>query len=46
MGVPGEVGAQSQQQVPCGRIAAVAQVQPDLFGQRADTISSGGRGGE
>ena len=46
VGIPGEAGAEPQQQVPCGRIAAVAQMQPDLLGQRADAIGSGGRGGE
>ena len=46
MGVPGEVGAEPQQQDPCGRIAAVSQMQSDLLGQRADAIGSGGRGGE
>jgi hypothetical protein len=46
VGIPGEAGAEPQQQVPCGRIAAVAQMEPDLLGQRADTIGSGGRVGE
>ena len=43
MGIPGEVGAEPQQQVPRGRIAAVVQMQPDLLGQWADAI--GPRGG-
>jgi len=46
VGVAGQGIPAAQQQVPCAVSAAIFQMQPDLFRQRADAVGGGRRVGD